>query len=138
MGIRSLGSLLKTVGFAEKNFSHQKNGNSENGRVGRLRREKFQKNKNPQKVRVRMYFLHCKYNVLSLCQSQEREKNLQSVIVFSNVFENFFIQETMFSAIFEKSASFRSRRFPKPRISAVFRRTKIICQKSLRSLPKTE
>ena len=38
----SLQSLLKMVGFAEKNFSYQKNGNSENGRVGSLRREKFQ------------------------------------------------------------------------------------------------
>ena len=33
-------------GFAEKNFSYQKNGNSENDRVGRLRREKCQKNGN--------------------------------------------------------------------------------------------
>ena len=30
----------ETVGFAEKNFSFQKNRNSENGRVSRLRREK--------------------------------------------------------------------------------------------------
>ena len=51
-----------------------------------------------------------------------REKNLQSFIVFPNVFEKFFIHETMLSAIFYKSASCRSRRFPMPRISTVFRR----------------
>ena len=51
-----------------------------------------------------------------------REKNLQSVMGFSNVFENFFIHETMLSAIFHKFASFSSRRFPKPQISTVFRR----------------
>ena len=33
----------ETVGFAEKDFSHQENGNSENGIVGRLRREKCQR-----------------------------------------------------------------------------------------------
>ena len=31
-----------------------------------------------------------------------REENLHSVIVFSNAFENFFIHETMPSAIFQK------------------------------------
>ena len=45
-------ALLKTVGFAEKNFSYQKNGNSENGRVGRLRRERYQKNTNSENGRV--------------------------------------------------------------------------------------
>ena len=36
--------LLKTVDFAEKNLSYQKNGNSENGRFSRIRRKKWQKN----------------------------------------------------------------------------------------------
>ena len=42
--------------FAEKNVTYQKNANSENGscRVGRLHREKCQKNENPEKMRVRM------------------------------------------------------------------------------------
>ena len=40
---------------------------------------------------------------------------------FLDVFET-FNHETMLSGIFQKSASFRSRRFPKSRISTVFRR----------------
>ena len=40
------------VGFEEKNFSYQKNGNSENGRVGRLRREKYQKNTHSENGRA--------------------------------------------------------------------------------------
>ena len=52
LGIWSLRSLLKTVGFAEKNFSHQQNGNSENGRVGILRREKCQKKTHSENGRV--------------------------------------------------------------------------------------
>ena len=48
-GHLNLQSLLKAVGFAEKNFSYQKNGNSENGRVGRLHREKYQKKMHSEK-----------------------------------------------------------------------------------------
>ena len=40
------------VGFAEKNCSYQKNANSENGRVGKLRREKCQKNTHSENGRV--------------------------------------------------------------------------------------
>ena len=61
-----------------------------------------------------------------------RKKNLQSVIAFSNVFENFFIHKTMLSAILQKSASFRSRRAPKPRISTVFRKAQMNASKASR------
>ena len=59
----SLRSLPKTVGFAEKNFSYQKNGNSENGRVGRLHREKCQKNTHSANGRVgRLCIEKCQKN----------------------------------------------------------------------------
>ena len=50
-----------------------------------------------------------------------REKNLRSTIVFSNVFENFHSRNNALWDL-SKSASFRSRRFPTPRIPTVFRR----------------
>ena len=77
-------------------------------------------------------FESLQYNVLLSCKIP-KEKNLQSVI-FSNVFGYFFIHETILSAICSKSASFRSRRFPKPRFSTVLRRaqrnTSILSRKS--------
>ena len=62
---------------------------SENGRVGRLRREKCQKNGNPEKMRVRMSSTERIEAIAIQCifvTPIPREKNLQSVIVFSNVF----------------------------------------------------
>ena len=56
------------------------------------------------------------------CYANPKRKESAKCHCFSNVFENILIYETMFSAIFQKFASFRSRRFPKPRISTVFRR----------------
>ena len=44
LGICSLGSLLKTVDFAEKNLSYPNSGYSEGNRIGRLRREGYQRN----------------------------------------------------------------------------------------------
>ena len=49
-----------------------------------------------------------------------REKNLRSVIVFSNVFENFHSRNNPRCDL-SKVCQLRSRRFPKPRISTVFR-----------------
>ena len=50
-----------------------------------------------------------------------REKNLRSVIVFSNVFENFLSQNNSLCDL-SKVCQLRSRRFPKPQITTVFRR----------------
>ena len=113
-GVVSLRSLPKTVGFAEKNFSYQKNGTSENGRVGRLRREKCQKNTHSENGRVgRLHREKCQKNGNGMLKKSEfecycsteriktvamqctfvmpipREENQRSTIVFSNVFENF-------------------------------------------------
>ena len=104
MGIRSLQSLLKTVDFAEKNVSFQKNANSKNRRVGRLRREKCQK---IHILKVREFEFCCSaerieaiaIQCISVMQSP-REKNLQSIIVISNIFESLIIHETMLSEIF--------------------------------------
>ena len=50
----------ETVGFAEKNFSYRKNGNSENSRVDRLRREKCQKNTYSNTVGFFFFFIQYK------------------------------------------------------------------------------
>ena len=63
------------------------------------------------------------WNVLLLCQSQE--KRICEVTLFFRMFLKTFIHETILSGIFQKSASFRSRRFLKPRISTVFRRAQM-------------
>ena len=67
------------VGFEEKNFSYQqKYGNSENGKVGRLRREKCQKTGNPEKMRVRLLLFdranrsHC--NTMYFCYDNPKRK----------------------------------------------------------------
>ena len=56
----------------------------------------------------------------SFVMQRPRENNPQNFIVISNPFENFAIHETMLSAIFHLFVSFRSRKFPKPRICTVF------------------
>ena len=139
MGIQSLRSLLKTVGFAEKKFSCQKNGNSENGRAGRFRREKCQKNGNSEKMRVRMLLslLSLQYNVLSLCQYQEQR--ICKVSLFFRMFLKTFP--------FTKQCSLRSFKSLSASGAEGFRslgslpfseEPKRIRQKSLGSLPKTE
>ena len=55
------------------------------------------------------------------CYANIKKKESTESHCFLYVFENFIIHETRLSAIFRKPASFRSRRFPKPRISTVFR-----------------
>ena len=73
-------------------------------------------------------------NVLLLFKAQEKRIYKVSFVI-SNVIENFIIHGSMLSAIFRKSASFKSRRFPKPWMSTVFRRaqknTSIISRKSI-------
>ena len=59
-------------------------------------------------------------NVFLLCQSQE--KRICEVPLFFRMFLKTSIHETRLPGIFQKFACFRSRRFPKPRISTVFRR----------------
>ena len=59
-------------------------------------------------------------NVLLLCPSQE--KRICEVPLFFRMFLKTIIHETMLSGIFQMFASFKSRRFPKLRISTVFRR----------------
>ena len=76
LGIGSLRSLLKTAGFAEKNFSYQKNGN------GMLKNENSNVVVRPSELKP----LQC--NVLLLCQSQEK-RICEVSLFFSNIFENF-------------------------------------------------
>ena len=70
-------------------------------------------------------------NVLLLCLSEE--KRTCEVPLFFRMFLKTFIHETMLSAIFQESASFRSRRFPKLRIASFSEEPKRILQKSLGS-----
>ena len=104
----------------------QKDTHSENGRVGRLHREKCQrihilKERESEcscsAERIEAIAIQCTFVMES-----QRKKNLQNVIAISNVVENFIIHETMLSAIFYLSVSFRSRSFLKPRISTISRR----------------
>ena len=63
---------------------------------------------------------HC--NALYFCYANPKRKEFT---IFHSIFEcfaNFFIHETRLFAISRKSTSFRSRRFPRPRKSTVFRR----------------
>ena len=94
----------ETADLAEKDVTYQKNANSENGRAGRLRREKYQR-MNILKgrefkcccpaERIEAIAIRCTFVMQS-----PREKNLQQgVIVISNVFE---------TSSFAKKCSLRS------------------------------
>ena len=67
-----------------------------------------------------------------------REENLQSVIVFSNVSENFFIHETMLSATFQKVCQLQEQKVSEASDLYRSEEPKRMRQKSLGSLPKTE
>ena len=100
--------ILKTVelaDFAEKNAK----------RMGILKEREFECYCSAE--RIESIPIQCTF-VMPIPGGQ----NLQSIIVFSNVFEDFLIHETMLSPIFRTSARSKSRRLPKPRISTVFRR----------------
>ena len=61
-------------------------------------------------------------NIIYFAYAKPKRNKFAKCHCFSNGFENILIHDTMLSAIFRKSACFRSRRYPKPRISTVFRR----------------
>ena len=109
-------------------FTETKNTHSENGRVGRLRREKCQR---MRILKEREFQCCCSAERTEAIAIQctfvmpiPREKNRQSLIVFSNVLETFPSMKQCSLQSFQSlpAASFRSRRFPKPRSSTVFRR----------------
>ena len=152
-------SFLDSLFLWTYSFGHLKSAKSSEN--GRLRKEKCQQSLHSENGRVgrvcraesqRMRIL--KEREFEFCCSAEqnesiarqcafvmpipREKNLQSDIVFSNVFENSFIHEAMLSAIFRKSASFRSRRFRSLGSLRFAEDPKRIRQKYLGFLPKTE
>ena len=87
--------------------------------------------KNPKRMRI------LKVREFECCARLRELKPLQCIVlfyanpkrkeftIFHSIFEcfaNFFIHETRLFAISRKSTSFRSRRFPRPRKSTVFRR----------------
>ena len=136
--------ILKTVelvDFAEKNAKRITN--SENGRVGKLGREKCQKNGNGMlknenlNVVVRpseLKPLCC--NVLSLWQLQEK-RICEVSLFFSNVFENFHSRNNALCDL-SKVCQLRSKGFQSLGSLPFTEKPKRIRQKSLRNLLKTE
>ena len=111
----------------------QKNMPSENGRVCRLRREKCQKNGNPENMRFRMLLFECTF-VMPI----PREENLRSMIVFRMFLKTFSFTKQCSLRSFTSLAAGGAEGFRSLRSLPFSEEPKRIRQKSLGSLPKTE
>ena len=131
LGIWSFIIPLKMVDFAVKHLSCKKNGDSENGRVGRHHREKCQKNTDFEIVR----------EVECFCLAKRIEAIAMQCTVVIRIprGKSYKLFRSRKKALCDPSefCSFMSR-FARLRKATVLRRTQNIRQKSLGSLPKTE